>query len=216
MIAGTTSDAGKTTLVTGLCRWLSRQGVRVAPYKAQNMSNNSMVCADGAEIGRAQWIQAVAAGVEPEAAMNPVLLKPGSDRRSHVVLMGQPWGELAARDFTTRRTELAKAAYAAYDDLASRYDVVVCEGAGSPAEINLRAGAGGRRHRPRRRVRGDVRHRRAAGGGGPGADQRLRGEQVPRRRGAAPARAADAGERLRAWGSRRPAVAAGCVAGLRG
>ena len=139
MIAGTTSDAGKTTLVTGLCRWLSRQGVRVAPYKAQNMSNNSMVCADGAEIGRAQWIQAVAAGVEPEAAMNPVLLKPGSDRRSHVVLMGQPWGELAARDFTTRRTELAKAAYAAYDDLASRYDVVVCEGAGSPAEINLRA-----------------------------------------------------------------------------
>jgi adenosylcobyric acid synthase len=138
MIAGTTSDAGKTTLVTGLCRWLARRGVRVAPYKAQNMSNNSMVCADGAEIGRAQWIQAVAAGVEPEAAMNPVLLKPGSDRRSHVVLMGQPWGELAARDFTTRRTDLAKAAFAAYDDLAGRYDVVVCEGAGSPAEINLR------------------------------------------------------------------------------
>src|SRR6266508_1873745 len=85
------------------------------------MSNNSMVCADGAEIGRAQWIQAVAAGAEPEAAMNPVLLKPGSDRRSHVVLLGRPWGELAA-----------------YDDLAARYDVVLCEGAGSPAEINLR------------------------------------------------------------------------------
>ncbi len=138
MIAGTTSDAGKTTLVTGLCRWLARQGVRSAPYKAQNMSNNSMVCADGAEIGRAQWIQAVAAGAEPEAAMNPVLLKPGSDRRSHVVLLGRPWGELAARDFTTRRTELAEAAFAAYDDLAARYDVVLCEGAGSPAEINLR------------------------------------------------------------------------------
>jgi adenosylcobyric acid synthase len=138
LIAGTTSDAGKTTVVTGLCRWLARQGVRVAPYKAQNMSNNSMVCADGTEIGRAQWIQAVAAGAEPEAAMNPVLLKPGSDRRSHVVLMGQPWGELSARAFLTERAELAKAAFAAYDDLAARYDVVISEGAGSPTEINLR------------------------------------------------------------------------------
>ncbi|MGW7686804.1 cobyric acid synthase [Kribbella sp. NPDC054772] len=138
LIAGTTSDAGKTTVVTGLCRWLARQGVRVAPYKAQNMSNNSMVCADGTEIGRAQWIQAVAAGAEPEAAMNPVLLKPGSDRRSHVVLMGRPWGELSARGFLTERAELAAAAFAAYDDLASRYDVVISEGAGSPTEINLR------------------------------------------------------------------------------
>lgn len=138
LVAGTTSDAGKTTVVTGLCRWLARQGVRVAPYKAQNMSNNSMVCADGAEIGRAQWIQAVAAGAEPEAAMNPVLLKPGSDHRSHVVLMGEPWGELTARGFLTERAELAKAAFAAYDDLASRYDVVISEGAGSPTEINLR------------------------------------------------------------------------------
>ena len=138
LIAGTTSDAGKTTVVTGLCRWLARQGVRVAPYKAQNMSNNSMVCRDGAEIGRAQWIQAIAAGAEPEAAMNPVLLKPGSDHRSHVVLMGEPWGELSARGFLTERAALAKAAFAAYDDLASRYDVVICEGAGSPAEINLR------------------------------------------------------------------------------
>lgn len=138
LVAGTTSDAGKTTVVTGLCRWLARQGVRVAPYKAQNMSNNSMVCADGAEIGRAQWIQAAAAGASPEAAMNPVLLKPGSDRRSHVVLMGEPWGELTARGFLTERAELAKAAFAAYDDLASRYDVVISEGAGSPTEINLR------------------------------------------------------------------------------
>lgn len=138
LVAGTTSDAGKTTVVTGLCRWLARQGVRVAPYKAQNMSNNSMVCGDGAEIGRAQWIQAIAAGAEPEAAMNPVLLKPGSDQRSHVVLMGEPWGELTARGFLTERAELAKAAFAAYDDLASRYDVVISEGAGSPTEINLR------------------------------------------------------------------------------
>lgn len=138
LVAGTTSDAGKSVLTTGICRWLARQGVRVAPYKAQNMSNNSMVTADGAEIGRAQWIQAVAAGAEPEAAMNPVLLKPGSDRRSHVVLMGGPFGELDASSFAEARTVMAETAYAAFDDLAGRYDVVVCEGAGSPTEINLR------------------------------------------------------------------------------
>ena len=138
LVAGTTSDAGKTVLTTGICRWLRRQGVQVAPFKAQNMSNNSMVAADGAEIGRAQWVQAVAAGAVPEAAMNPVLLKPGSDLRSHVVLMGKPFGELDASSFAGARTELAEAAFAAYDDLASRYDVVVCEGAGSPTEINLR------------------------------------------------------------------------------
>jgi len=138
LVAGTTSDAGKSVLTTGVCRWLRRQGIRVAPYKAQNMSNNSMVTADGAEIGRAQWIQAVAAGAEPEAAMNPVLLKPGSDRRSHVVLMGRPFGELDASSFAEARTAMAEAAYAAFDDLAGRYDVVVCEGAGSPTEINLR------------------------------------------------------------------------------
>jgi adenosylcobyric acid synthase len=144
LVAGTTSDAGKSVVTTGLCRALARRGVRVAPYKAQNMSNNSMVCLapDGtaAEIGRAQWIQAVAAGVRPEPAMNPVLLKPGSDRQSHVVLMGQPAGELSSRDWTASRTHLAAAAHAAYDDLASRFEVVVAEGAGSPAEINLRAG----------------------------------------------------------------------------
>jgi adenosylcobyric acid synthase len=138
LVAGTTSDAGKSVLTTGICRWLRRQGVSVAPFKAQNMSNNSMVTADGAEIGRAQWVQAVAAGAHPEAAMNPVLLKPGSDRRSHVVLNGRPHGELDASSFAHARTVLAEAAYAAYDDLAARYDVVVCEGAGSPTEINLR------------------------------------------------------------------------------
>jgi adenosylcobyric acid synthase len=138
LVAGTTSDAGKSVLTTGLCRWLRRQDVHVAPFKAQNMSNNSMVTADGAEIGRAQWVQAVAAGAVPEAAMNPVLLKPGSDRRSHVVLMGRPHGDLDASSFAEARTTLAQAAYDAFDDLASRYDVVVCEGAGSPTEINLR------------------------------------------------------------------------------
>lgn len=140
LVAGTTSDAGKSLVTAALCRWLAREGVRVAPFKAQNMSNNSMVCPDGAEIGRAQWVQAQAAGVTPEAAMNPVLLKPGSDRRSHVVLLGQPWGELQAGEWATGRRALAEAAFDAYADLASRYDVVLCEGAGSPAEINLRPG----------------------------------------------------------------------------
>ncbi|MEO9325314.1 cobyric acid synthase [Nocardioides sp. C4-1] len=143
LVAGTTSDAGKSVVTTGLCRALARRGVRVAPYKAQNMSNNSMVVLDadgrGAEIGRAQWIQALAARATPEPAMNPVLLKPGSDRRSHVVVMGHPAGEVHATDFVDGRRHLAVAAHAAYDDLAARYDVVVAEGAGSPAEINLRS-----------------------------------------------------------------------------
>ena len=144
LVAGTTSDAGKSVVTTGLCRALARRGVRVAPYKAQNMSNNSMVCVgpDGstAEIGRAQWVQALAAGMPPEPAMNPVLLKPGSDQQSHVVLMGQPAGEVSSRDWETGRRHLAAAAHAAYDELAARVDLVVSEGAGSPAEINLRAG----------------------------------------------------------------------------
>jgi len=139
LVAGTTSDAGKSVVTTGLCRAFARRGLKVAPYKAQNMSNNSMVCADGAEIGRAQWVQALAARAEPEAAMNPVLLKPGGDRESHVVVMGQPAGTVSSRDFVDGRRHLAAAAHAAYDDLAARFDIVVCEGAGSPAEINLRA-----------------------------------------------------------------------------
>jgi len=143
LVAGTTSDAGKSVVATGLCRAFARRGVSVAPYKAQNMSNNSMVCHDRdgstAEIGRAQWVQALAARAVPEPAMNPVLLKPGSDRRSHVVVMGQPAGEVAATDFATGRRHLAQAAHTAYDDLASRFDVIVAEGAGSPAEINLRS-----------------------------------------------------------------------------
>ena len=146
LVAGTTSDAGKSVVSTGLCRALARRGIKVAPYKAQNMSNNSMVVAtsgpggDGfGEMGRAQWVQAVAARATPEVAMNPVLLKPGSDRRSHVVLNGEPFGTLEAGEFAGGREALRKAAWAAYDDLASRYDVVVSEGAGSPAEINLRA-----------------------------------------------------------------------------
>lgn len=146
LVAGMTSDAGKSVLVTGLCRAFARRGIAVAPFKAQNMSNNSMVVPtpDGSpdaygEIGRAQWVQALAAGAEPEVAMNPVLLKPGSDRRSHVVRMGQPDGEVSARNWHDGRERLAGTAFAAFDDLRSRFDLVVAEGAGSPAEINLRS-----------------------------------------------------------------------------
>ncbi len=140
LVAGTSSDAGKSLVVAGLCRVLARRGIRVAPYKAQNMSNNSMVCADGAEIGRAQYLQAQAARVPAESAMNPVLLKPGTDRRSFIVVRGQPAGHLDAGEYVGGRRQLAEAAFAAYRELAARFEVVVCEGAGSPAEINLRAG----------------------------------------------------------------------------
>lgn len=140
LITGTSSDAGKSLVVTGLCRVLARRGMSVAPFKAQNMSNHSMVCRDGSEIGRAQYLQAQAAGVEATSAMNPVLLKPGSDRRAHVVVRGRPAGELRAGEYATGRQHLAEAAFAAYEELAAAHDVVVCEGAGSPAEINLRAG----------------------------------------------------------------------------
>ena len=140
LIAGTSSDVGKSLVVTGLCRALARRGISVAPFKAQNMSNNSCVCSDGAEIGRAQYLQAQAAGVAPVAAMNPVLLKPGSDHRSHIMLRGQPCGTLESGEYANGRGHLAAAAFAAYDELASRFELIICEGAGSPAEINLRGG----------------------------------------------------------------------------
>src|ERR687893_1822410 len=140
LVAGTSSDAGKSLVATGLCRLLSRRGVSVAPFKAQNMSNNSMVCVDGAEIGRAQYLQAQAAGVEATSAMNPVLLKPGSDRRAHVIVRGRPAGTLEAGEYATGRAHLAEAAYSAYEELVGRFQMVICEGAGSPAEINLREG----------------------------------------------------------------------------
>ncbi|MCW2538295.1 MAG: cobyric acid synthase CobQ [Frankiales bacterium] len=140
LVAGTTSDAGKSVLTAALCRWLARRGVSVAPFKAQNMSNNSAVTRDGGEIGRAQAMQARACGIEPTVAMNPVLLKPGSDRRSHVLLRGHPYGEATAANFVELRTALREQVLASFDELRAQFDVVICEGAGSPAEINLRAG----------------------------------------------------------------------------
>ncbi|MER6998390.1 cobyric acid synthase [Streptomyces sp. NPDC000410] len=152
LVAGTTSDAGKSVVTAGICRWLVRQGVKVAPFKGQNMSLNSFVTREGAEIGRAQAMQAQAARVEPSALMNPVLLKPGSDRSSQVVLMGRPVGELSARGFFGgsggsspgkrlhggRQKELFEPVVECLKELRSTYDAVICEGAGSPAEINLR------------------------------------------------------------------------------
>ena len=138
LVAGTTSDAGKSVVTAGICRWLARQGVAVAPFKAQNMSNNSMVTLDGAEIGRAQVMQAAAARVEPEAAMNPVLLKPGGENSSQVVVLGRPVAEVTASSYRPMKAGLLEQVLACLADLRSRFDVVVCEGAGSPTEINLR------------------------------------------------------------------------------
>ena len=138
LVAGTHSDAGKSVVTAGICRWLHRQGVRVAPFKAQNMALNSVVTAGGAEVGRAQAMQAAAAGVELEAAMNPILIKPSGDRHSQVIVMGEPYVDADARSYRTLTHELRPIVADALADLRSRYDVVICEGAGSPAEINLR------------------------------------------------------------------------------
>jgi adenosylcobyric acid synthase len=140
MIQGTASSVGKSLLVAGLCRLLRQDGYRVAPFKAQNMSNNSFVTRTGEEMGRAQVVQAEAAGVEPDVRMNPVLLKPEADHRSQVVAMGRPAFTLHAGEFNTRKAELWPLVTRALDELRATYDVVVIEGAGSPAEINLRAG----------------------------------------------------------------------------
>ncbi|GLZ45053.1 cobyric acid synthase [Actinomycetospora sp. NBRC 106375] len=139
LVAGTTSDAGKSVLVAGLCRWLHRRGVDVAPFKAQNMSNNSVVCADGGEIGRAQALQAAACGLAPSVRFNPVLLKPGSDRSAQVVVRGVVDGTVSAASYRERKAALLEVVTATLADLRRDHDVVICEGAGSPAEINLRA-----------------------------------------------------------------------------
>ncbi|MEM8706959.1 MAG: cobyric acid synthase [Actinomycetota bacterium] len=137
MVCGTTSDSGKTTIVAGLCRLLARQGVRVAPFKAQNMALNSAVTPSGHEIGRAQYLQAQAAGVVPEVAMNPILLKPTGERESQVVVMGRPLATMSAVDYHQAKPELFEMVLDALADLRDRFDVVLVEGAGSPAEINL-------------------------------------------------------------------------------
>jgi len=137
MVLGCTSDAGKSLLATALCRWFVRQGVDVAPFKAQNMSNNARVVAGG-EIGVAQWLQAKAARVEPDVRMNPVLLKPEADTHSQVVVRGVVDRELTNMAWTDRHDALWVPMAESFDDLASEHELIVIEGAGSPAEINLR------------------------------------------------------------------------------
>ncbi len=138
MIQGTTSDAGKSTLVAGLCRVLKRRGIHVAPFKPQNMALNSAVTVDGGEIGRAQAVQAQACGLEPHSDMNPVLLKPVSDTAAQVIIQGKVAADLDARAYHDYKRIARRAVMDSYARLAAKYDAIVVEGAGSPAEINLR------------------------------------------------------------------------------
>jgi adenosylcobyric acid synthase len=137
MVQGASSSAGKSLVATALARWFARRGVRVAPFKAQNMSNNARVC-DGGEIGAAQWLQALAAGVEPDVRMNPVLVKPEGDTRSQVVVRGRPDLELSALPWQERAARLWPVVQDSLAALLAEYELVLLEGAGSPAEINLR------------------------------------------------------------------------------
>ncbi|RLC83525.1 MAG: cobyric acid synthase CobQ [Chloroflexi bacterium] len=138
MVQGTASSAGKSLLAAALCRIFSQDGVRVAPFKAQNMALNSFVTPEGREIGRSQAVQAEAAGISPHVDMNPVLLKPERDARSQVIVMGRPWQTLPATSYYERKQVLWEQVTAALARLRERYELVVIEGAGSPAEINLR------------------------------------------------------------------------------
>ena len=138
MVQGTTSDAGKSTVVAALCRVLRQKGVRVVPFKPQNMALNSAVTLDGGEIGRAQALQAIAAGLLPHSDMNPVLLKPSSDTGAQVIVHGKVRADMDARDYHTYKTVAMSAVLESYARLRAQYQTVIVEGAGSPAEINLR------------------------------------------------------------------------------
>jgi adenosylcobyric acid synthase len=139
MVFGTHSDAGKSTLVAGLCRAFAREGVNVAPFKAQNMARNAYVCADGGEIGVAQAVQAQAAGLTPSVDHNPILLKPEPDMRSQLIVLGRSQGSFAFADLGQRREQVHAAVSGALSRLRARHELIVMEGAGSPAEINLHA-----------------------------------------------------------------------------
>lgn len=138
MIQGTMSGAGKSLLVAGLCRILKEDGVKVAPFKSQNMALNSYITKEGLEMGRAQVVQAEAAGIEPSVLMNPILLKPTDDTGSQVIINGEVIGNMSARDYFSIKRDLVPYIKEAYEALSQAYDVIVIEGAGSPAEINLK------------------------------------------------------------------------------
>ena len=138
MIQGTMSNAGKSLLCAGLCRIFMQDGYRVAPFKSQNMALNSFITKDGGEMGRAQVVQAEAAGIEPDTRMNPILLKPTTDVGSQVIVNGQVQGNMKAMDYYKRKRDFVPDVLEAYNSLASEYDIIVIEGAGSPAEINLK------------------------------------------------------------------------------
>jgi adenosylcobyric acid synthase len=140
MIQATGSNAGKSTMVAGLCRALVRRGLKVAPFKPQNMSNNAAVAVEGGEIGRAQAVQARAARMSPSIHMNPVLLKPEADTRAQIIVQGKRWGTLHARNYLERKAVLLPAVLDSFAHLARAADILLVEGAGSPAETNLRAG----------------------------------------------------------------------------
>ncbi|MEW6085756.1 MAG: cobyric acid synthase [Chloroflexota bacterium] len=140
MIQGSSSSAGKSLLVTALCRIYARRGIKVAPFKGQNMSNNAAVCADGGEIGRAQALQAAAAGIQPTTDMNPVLIKPEADSRSQIILNGRPWHTLEAKTYYEKKAILWEHVTAALNRLRGEYNLIIIEGAGSPAELNLKRG----------------------------------------------------------------------------
>ena len=138
MIQGTMSNAGKSLLCAGLCRIFQQDGYRVAPFKSQNMALNSFITADGGEMGRAQVVQAEAAGIAPDVRMNPILLKPTTDVGSQVIVNGQVLGNMRAMEYYRRKREFLPAVLDAYRSLDAEYDIIVIEGAGSPAEINLK------------------------------------------------------------------------------
>jgi adenosylcobyric acid synthase len=140
MVLGTNSDAGKSLIVAGLCRLFAKRGLAVRPFKPQNMSNNAAATADGGEIGRAQALQALAARVEPSVHMNPVLLKPEADHCSQIIVQGRRYGAMRAREFGSRKAELLPKVLESFGIVSREADLVLVEGAGSPAEVNLRAG----------------------------------------------------------------------------
>ncbi|MEG1849514.1 MAG: cobyric acid synthase, partial [Oscillospiraceae bacterium] len=140
MVVGTTSNAGKSLLAAGLCRVFSQDGYSVAPFKSQNMALNSFITSEGLEMGRAQVFQAEAAGIAPSVRMNPILLKPTGEAGSQVIVNGEVLGNMTASEYYAYKHNLLPAVMTAYESLAAEYDIIVLEGAGSPAEINLKQG----------------------------------------------------------------------------